>query len=447
MSNLAVLRRGFTDPVGVKTQTNRSAILALAAAGTLWGLNVPLTKLALAWLGPGWLTVVRFAVAAPVLGLVGRRGLRDALSIRMLASGAIGFGAVIVLQNAGIERTSVSHAAMVVGAVPVLVAVLAAGLGESATRPRIWAGYGVALVGIALVAGAAGGGATAPGDLLVLGSVLLSAAFIALQPRLLAGRDAAALTAVQFAGGALVALPVAVLAEGIPHGPGAPLPALALAALALAGTPLPFWLFAFGQARVPAELAGAFVNLEPVVGAAAGWLVLGEPAATGQILGVAAVLAGIAISTLPPGLEPARVPVGIRLRRLDYEFLSFRALGPKYEPGATIVIASAPPRLAPQLGHAGGRDHELAQVLGEVIQMLAQPDSVVGAGADPGRVGSAEARRLERLDRPVVRSSDLGGELLVPRGQHDRAVLEGLTCGIDRVGITRQLRHCARGQP
>ena len=310
----------------VKIQTNRSAVLALAAAGTLWGVNVPLTKLALAWLGPGWLTVVRFAVAAPVLGVVGRRGLRDALSARMLASGAIGFGAVIVLQNAGIQRTSVSHAAMVVGAIPVLVALIAAGLGEAVTRPLTWAGYAVALLGIALVAGAAGGGATAHGDLLVLGSVVLSAAFIAIQPRLLAGRDAAALTAVQFAGGALVALPVALLTEGIPHGPAGPLPALALAALALAGTPLPFWLFAFGQARVPADLAGAFVNLEPVVGAAAGWLVLGEPASLGQIMGVATVLAGIAMSIAPSKPPPpARAPVSVRLRRRAYEVLSFRA--------------------------------------------------------------------------------------------------------------------------
>src|SRR5271165_3079824 len=89
------------------SKTNRSAIFALAAAGTLWGLNVPLTKLALGWLGPGWLTVVRFAVAAPLLALVGRRGMRDALTPGVLASGAVGFGAVIVLQNAGIEHTSV----------------------------------------------------------------------------------------------------------------------------------------------------------------------------------------------------------------------------------------------------------------------------------------------------------------------------------------------------
>jgi drug/metabolite transporter (DMT)-like permease len=77
-------------------------------------------------------------------------------------------------------------------------------------------------------------------------------------------------------------------------------------ALALAGTLLPFWLFAFGQSRVPAEFAGAFVNLEPVVGAAAGWLVLGESAAAGQLAGATVVLLGIALSTMPPRPPPPR---------------------------------------------------------------------------------------------------------------------------------------------
>ena len=147
---------------------NRTAILALAAAGALWGLTVPLSKLSLEWLGPGWLAVARFAVAAPLLALVARRDLRGALAPRVVAAGAIGFGAVIVLQNAGIERTSVTHAALVVGAAPVLVALIAAGLGRSVSRPLTWGGYALALAGIALVARAGGGGASAGGDLLVL---------------------------------------------------------------------------------------------------------------------------------------------------------------------------------------------------------------------------------------------------------------------------------------
>src|SRR5688500_11525353 len=260
---------------GVMT-TNRTAILALAVAGALWGLTVPLSKLSLDWLGGGWLTVVRFAIAAPVLAWAGRRGLRAAFTPRIAAAGAIGFGAVILLQNAGIERTSVSHAALVVGAVPGMVALLAAALGDGVARRMAWAGYGLALTGIAMVAGGGGSGATTAGDLLVLGSVALSATFIVVQPRLLAGRDPAAVTAVQFGAGALAALPHALVFEGLPPAPAETGPVAALAALALAGTLLPFWLFAYGQAHVPAGLAGSFLNLEPLVGVVVGWVGFGE---------------------------------------------------------------------------------------------------------------------------------------------------------------------------
>jgi drug/metabolite transporter (DMT)-like permease len=205
-----------------------------------------------------------------------------------------------MLQNAGIERTSVSHASVVLGAVPVLVALIAAGVSRSAGRPAVWAGYAIAVVGVGLVAGSGGDGATASGDLLVLASAALSAAFIVIQPRLLAGRDAAAVTAVQFGAAAAAAAPFALAGGGSPASFPV-IPVVALGALTVVGTVLPFWLFAFGQARVPAELAGTFVNLEPVVGAAIGWLAFGNPAAAAQFAGVVAVLAGIALSALPPG--------------------------------------------------------------------------------------------------------------------------------------------------
>ena len=74
---------------------------------------------------------------------------------------------------------------------------------------------------------------------------------------------------------------------------------LAVVALALAGTLLPFTLFAFGQSRVSAEVAGAFLNLEPLVGAIAGAVVFGDPVGLVQAGGGAAILAGIALSSLP----------------------------------------------------------------------------------------------------------------------------------------------------
>ena len=272
---------------------------ALAGAGLLWGLTVPLSKLAMGWLSPAWLTVARFAVSAPILAIVGRHSLREALQPRVAAAGAIGFGGVIVLQNAGIERTTVSHGAVILGTVPFLVALVTAALGRSRARPRTWGGSGLALGGIALVAGAGGGSPISLGDLLVLASAVLSAGFIATQPGLLKDRDPAAVTAVQFAAGGLVALPIAVITEGAPAAPAHAGPVSAYVALSLVGTLLPFWLFAFGQVRVPADVAGAFVNLEPLVGAAVGWLALGNTAAPAQIAGALAVLAGIIVGAMP----------------------------------------------------------------------------------------------------------------------------------------------------
>jgi len=119
------------------------------------------------------------------------------------------------------------------------------------------------------------------------------------QGRLLAGRDPVAVTAVQFLGATLGSLPIAAVSEGVPAAPAGAGVVLAVVALALAGTLLPFTLFAFGQSRVSAEVAGAFLNLEPLVGAIAGAVVFGDPVGLVQAGGGAAILAGIALSSLP----------------------------------------------------------------------------------------------------------------------------------------------------
>jgi O-acetylserine/cysteine efflux transporter len=287
----------------------RTAFAALAAAGLLWGFSVPLTKLGLAWLGGGWLAVIRFALSAPLLALAARSALRAAASPAVAAAGAGGYGLVIVLQNVGIERTSVSHAALIVGAVPALVALIAAGLGRGVAGSRAWIGFGLALGGVGLVAGGGGGGAASlGGDLLVLASAAVSAGFMVAQPALLAGRDAVAVTAVQMAAGALAALPFAVVLDGVPVAPASAGPVVAVLALVVAGTLVPFSLFAIGQARVEAEVAGAFVNLEPLVGAVVGAAAFHDPFGLGPQLGAAAIVAGIALSTRP-GRARARRPL------------------------------------------------------------------------------------------------------------------------------------------
>jgi drug/metabolite transporter (DMT)-like permease len=290
------------------------AIVALATAGSLWGLTVPLSKVGMEWLDAGWLAVARFAIAAPLLALIARKRLRGAISPAVIAAGAIGYGAVIVLQNAGIERTSVTHASLIVGAVPVLVAIIATVFGRGTAAATTWIGSLVALAGVGLVAGGGGAGTSIAGDLLVLASVTGSAGFIVVQPSLLRGRDAGAVTAVQLAGGGLAALPFALITEGLPSAPATATPVIAILALALTGTALAFWLFAWGQSHVPAEVAGAFVNLEPLVGAATGAVVFHDALGSAQVLGGSAIVLGIALGALPrkrPAVaeEPARRPV------------------------------------------------------------------------------------------------------------------------------------------
>ncbi len=300
----------------------RHAVAALIAAGLLWGTTVPLSKLALEWLSPGWLTVVRFSLAAAVLLAVARRrpggrtaqgsaqgsaqrsaqrsALRAAFTPGVLIAGAFGYGGSVMVQNAGIGRTSVTHAALLIGAVPVLVAIIAAVWYRAVARPVAWFGFAVSLGGVGLITtGSGGGGASMAGDGLVLASLVLSAMVTVAQGRLLAGRDPVAVTAVQFLGAALGSLPIAAVSEGVPSAPAGAGVVLAVVALALAGTLLPFTLFAFGQSRVSAEVAGAFLNLEPLVGAIAGAVVFGDPVGLVQAGGGAAILAGIALSSLP----------------------------------------------------------------------------------------------------------------------------------------------------
>jgi O-acetylserine/cysteine efflux transporter len=318
-------------------------VLALAMAGSLWGLTVPLSKLGMGWLDAGWLATVRFAIAAPLLGVLARHHLRAALSPSVIAAGAGGYGGVILLQNAGIQHTSVTHASLIVGAVPVLVVMIAAMLGRGTASAAAWIGSLVALAGVGLVAGGGGEGTSLTGDLQVLASVSGSAAFIVAQPKLLQGRDAGAVTAVQLAAGGVATLPFAILFEGVPAAPATATPVVAVLALALVGTALAFSLFAWAQTRVPAEVAGAFVNLEPLVGAATGAVAFHDAVGTTQLLGGTAILAGIALGALPrrspvdrPAVaeEAAGRPV-VRERRSPHD--PGRPVVHRPSPGATHV--------------------------------------------------------------------------------------------------------------
>ena len=69
--------------------SRRHAVAALTAAGLLWGTTVPLSKLALEWLAPGWLTVLRvvyYAVVATAAALAGSTALTVVAALTALSA-------------------------------------------------------------------------------------------------------------------------------------------------------------------------------------------------------------------------------------------------------------------------------------------------------------------------------------------------------------------------
>src|SRR5215208_1719752 len=279
------------------TTDRRNALAALAAAGLIWGLTVPMSKVAMGWLDPLWLTAARFAAAAPVLAIAARGSLREAMTLRVAAWGVLFYGAVVGVQNIGVAMTSVSHGALICGSVPAFVALVALASGRGSAGPGAWAGFAIAVFGVMLVAGA-GGASSLAGDALVLLAAAISAFYVVAQPGVLNGRDPAAVTAVQMTAGALAVGPFAVAFEGFP--PTTAVPTLdqltAFAALAGLGSVVPFVLYAYGQKRVSPEVAGAFVNLEPLVGAMVGAFAFGDPFGTAPLLGATAIVGGILMS-------------------------------------------------------------------------------------------------------------------------------------------------------
>ena len=293
------------------SSNRRLVFAALVGAGVLWGTTVPLSKMALGWLPPAWLAFARFALAAAVLLAANRSRLRAAFSPVIVINGAVGYGGSVLLQNIGVERTSVTHAALLIGATPVIIAIMAAVMRHSVARPLAWAGFTLSLAGVGFIASGQGRGSSLAGDGLVLVSQLISAGFTVCQARTLRDRDPIAVTGLQLLSAAIVVLPIGLITEHHAAGTASPAALLATVGLVVAGTILPTTLFAFGQSRVSADVAGAFLNLEPLVGAVLGMALFAEPAGSVQLAGGAAITVGIGLSSFQAVLGERRARASV----------------------------------------------------------------------------------------------------------------------------------------
>ena len=151
----------------------------------IWGLNFSITKGAFARFPPLAFTGVRFAIASLLLvplvrRLEGRQPLDRNTLLRLVLLGVVGNTLYQLAFISGLARTTASNSALILASMPSIVALVAAGLGLEAIRPRVLTGVLVASAGVVLVVAARGegfGGGSLAGDLLTLAAVLCWAGY------------------------------------------------------------------------------------------------------------------------------------------------------------------------------------------------------------------------------------------------------------------------------
>jgi drug/metabolite transporter (DMT)-like permease len=321
--------------MGTTTETSRPAVHwlgygACALAGCFWGTGFYFGRLALNEMSVEYMVLYRFLFALigmlPVLFTARVRFTASEWRILLIAA-ALGIPVQFLLQFHGLALTTVSHAALMVGSVPVLLAVAAA---LFAGERLDWLGW-IALVGstigtvLIVLGGTHGhGGNDQPslaGDLLVVFSLCLSLAWILLSKKLMERRSAPVITAYTILTGTImlaawVLTPVLVrplcVQFGIPNH-SAPMPflhisATAWTALAIGGiacTATTTLLWNWGIHHVPASRAGVFLNIEPALGSILGVRLLGEHLGPYAWLGGALILgAAITLTTRGGHSEP-----------------------------------------------------------------------------------------------------------------------------------------------
>lgn len=258
--------------------SNRVAYLALILSGVCWGLGFPLGKLALAELPAAHMVLWRFligAAAAAPFALASAQARALFRSPAVLGAGVL-YGLAFLVQFEGLSHVSVTLAALLVGAMPALIAVCAALMGEPVSK-RSWIGVAAATAGAALIAGKPGEAGSPLGVALSLGSLLIFLAWLVVLKRApqAAAKGAAAaiaMPAVTVVVAAATILPIALVLHGAPRLDLAPVTWLAVAGQGVLATLVATAAWQYGASRVSSASAGVFINIEPLFGALVGVL-------------------------------------------------------------------------------------------------------------------------------------------------------------------------------
>jgi drug/metabolite transporter (DMT)-like permease len=214
----------------------------------------------------------------------------------VLIAAVVGVPIQFIIQFAGLARTTVTHASLMVGNLPVLLAAGSALFAHEQVNAKRWIALIASTLGAGLIAfgastGEAGSQATLSGDLLVAVSLLAGVAWILICQRLMKAGNYSPVnvSAYVMTVGALMLAVWVIGTEGLPPVHLSLRTWLSVAASGILATTFTTYLWNWGLVRVPASQAGVFLNLEPVVGAMLGVALLGD------VLGPYALMGGVMV--------------------------------------------------------------------------------------------------------------------------------------------------------
>ena len=301
------------ERMSLHPKSRRLGFAACATAGALWGTGFFFGKIVLREVSVGHMVLYRFLFAVvPMLPLARGRGDRWTGRDWALLAVTAFFGVPLqfLVQFYGLSLTSLSHAALMVGTMPVILAAAAAVFLHERLNRTGWAAMAGSTLGACLIAlgGHNNHGSSLKGDLLIVASLILSLVWILGNKDLLNRHRTLEVSARSLMLGTLMMLAWVWLQDGPPPVHGISGKAWAsLAASGLLCTASTTVLWNWGMTQVPASQAGIFLNMEPVIGSLLGVLVFHDQLGIFAWLGGALIVASAAVLTAhsPAGAEAA----------------------------------------------------------------------------------------------------------------------------------------------
>jgi drug/metabolite transporter (DMT)-like permease len=272
----------------------------------IWAANFSVVKAALADFRPLAFNAIRFVLASAVL-LAFLRSAGKPLRFErrdwpaLLALGLLGNTFYQVLFIVGLDWTLAGNASLLLGASPVFVTLLSAGVRHEEPSRAAWAGLVLSSAGIVLVVlgGAQAvrfGAATWRGDLTLLVASVAWAAYTVGSSGLVRRYGALAVTAATLwlgtVGLVLVGVPSLAAQPWGAIRPGAWLGLVFSGSLSIA---VAYFLWYDSVERVGSSRTAIYSNTVPVASLLIAWLTLGEVPTWLHVAGTGAILGGVAL--------------------------------------------------------------------------------------------------------------------------------------------------------